>query len=107
MRFHLDENMSPSVADGLRRRGIDVTTTQEVGLLSAPDDEQLRYALQNGRVVVTHDRDFLIAAASGASHAGIAFIRDKSRSIGQVIEYLELMATCMTDAEMLNRVEFI
>jgi hypothetical protein len=27
IRFHLDENVSNVIADGLRRRGIDVTTT--------------------------------------------------------------------------------
>jgi antitoxin component of RelBE/YafQ-DinJ toxin-antitoxin module len=34
IRFHLDENISASVADGLKRRGIDVTTTVEVGLMA-------------------------------------------------------------------------
>jgi branched-chain amino acid transport system permease protein len=29
IRFHLDENVDPAVADGLRRRAVDVTTTQE------------------------------------------------------------------------------
>ena len=27
IRFHLDENVGNAIADGLRRRGIDVTTT--------------------------------------------------------------------------------
>ncbi|MEM9538947.1 MAG: hypothetical protein AAGA60_05480 [Cyanobacteria bacterium P01_E01_bin.42] len=35
IRFHLDENVDNSIADGLRRRGIDVTTTPEVELISA------------------------------------------------------------------------
>ncbi len=29
IRFHLDENVSNAIAEGLRRRGIDVTTTPE------------------------------------------------------------------------------
>lgn len=29
IRFHLDENCPRALADGLRRRGIDVTTTPE------------------------------------------------------------------------------
>jgi hypothetical protein len=33
IRFHLDENCHGGVAEGLRRRGIDVTSTPEVGLL--------------------------------------------------------------------------
>lgn len=35
IRFHLDENCSHAIAAGLRRRGIDVTTTPEAGLLNA------------------------------------------------------------------------
>ena len=33
IRFHLDENVSNAIADGLRQRGIDVTTTSEAGLI--------------------------------------------------------------------------
>lgn len=39
IRFHLDENVHRAIAEGLRRRGIDVTTTPEVGLLNATDDQ--------------------------------------------------------------------
>jgi Domain of unknown function (DUF5615) len=39
IRFHLDENVSNAVAEGLRRRGIDVTTTSEQGLISVSDEE--------------------------------------------------------------------
>ena len=34
IRFHLDENVSNAIADGLRRRDIDVTTTLEERLIS-------------------------------------------------------------------------
>lgn len=33
IQFHLDEHMDKAIAIGLRRRGIDVTTTPEAGLL--------------------------------------------------------------------------
>lgn len=35
IRFHLDEHIDPAVADGLRRRHIEVTTAAEAGLLGA------------------------------------------------------------------------
>lgn len=50
IRFHLDENCHRAIADGLRRRGIDVTTTPEVGLLNAGDDAQIAFAQSQGRV---------------------------------------------------------
>lgn len=36
IRFHLDEHVDPAIADGLRRHGIDVTTTLDAGLVRAP-----------------------------------------------------------------------
>jgi hypothetical protein len=38
IRFHLDENAHRAIADGLRRRGVDITTTPEAGLLNASDE---------------------------------------------------------------------
>jgi hypothetical protein len=35
IRFHLDEHVDHAVADGLRRRGIAVTTTADADLLGA------------------------------------------------------------------------
>jgi predicted nuclease of predicted toxin-antitoxin system len=59
IRFHLDENAHRAIAEGLRRRGVDVTTTPEAGLLNATDDEQLAFARPRDRVIFTQDRDFL------------------------------------------------
>jgi hypothetical protein len=44
IKFHLDENVSNAVAEGLRRRGIDVTTTPEQDLIGASDLEQIAFA---------------------------------------------------------------
>lgn len=41
IRFHLDENCPRALADGLRRRDIDVTTTPEAGLLEATRSKRL------------------------------------------------------------------
>ena len=62
MRFHLDEHLPHAIAEGLRRRGIDVTTTVEAGLRGASDDVHLAYALEQRRVIVTNDPDFLVLA---------------------------------------------
>jgi predicted nuclease of predicted toxin-antitoxin system len=72
LRFHLDENVDPAIAHGLRRRGIDVTTTLEVDLIRASDEKQLEYAIPEVRVIVTHDADFLRIAERGDDHPGIA-----------------------------------
>ena len=107
IRFHLDEPCDPAIAAGLRRRGIGVTTTAEAGLLSAADEQHAAYALAETRVIFTQDRDFLRLHAAGQGHAGIAYCRPGTRSIGQVIDLLVLIWDLYDPAEMTNRVEFI
>src|SRR5436305_2046623 len=91
IRFHLDEHVHPGVAAGLRRLGADVTTTADVALLGATDPTQAGYAATTGRVLFTQDDDFLSYAATGADHPGIAYCRQNSRSIGDIIRGLELI----------------
>jgi predicted nuclease of predicted toxin-antitoxin system len=71
IRFHLDEQIDPAIARGLRRHGIDVTTTVEAGLLSRSDLAQLEYARTSHRILVTHDTDFLRFASQSSDHPGI------------------------------------
>lgn len=73
IQFHLDEHVPSAVAVGLRAYGIDVTTTGDAGLSGAADPEHIAFALREGRVIFTHDDDFLRHAAAGEEHAGIAF----------------------------------
>jgi uncharacterized protein with PIN domain len=107
IRFHLDENVDPAVANGLRRRGVDVTTSREVGLLHASDEKQLAFVLAEGRTLVTHDEDFLSRVKAGATHAGVAYCHPESRSIGQMISALLLIRDCLTSEEMRGHVEFL
>ncbi|NCS00510.1 hypothetical protein D3800_21445 [Microcystis aeruginosa NIES-298] len=51
----LDERVSKAIAKGLRMRGIDVTMSSEKELMGVSDEEQLAYALLQGRVIFTFD----------------------------------------------------
>jgi predicted nuclease of predicted toxin-antitoxin system len=106
MRFHLDEHIPPAVADALRRRGIDVTTTLGAGLQGVADIVQLRFATSGKRVLLTADTDFLMIAAAGEVHAGIVLFRPVHRTIGQLIECLLLVHACLTEDNMTNHIEF-
>jgi predicted nuclease of predicted toxin-antitoxin system len=107
IRFHLDENCHRAVAEGLRRRGIDVTATPEAGLVKASDEEQIAYGVAQGRVIFTQDRDFLRLHAAGIPHVGIAFRGNNTRSIGEIIQGLVLIWELLEPDEMRNRVEFL
>ncbi|MCP4415011.1 MAG: hypothetical protein GY805_00210 [Chloroflexi bacterium] len=59
IRYQADEHISSAVIIGLQRRGIDMWSTPQAGLLGASDKAQLALATQHQRVVVTQDSDFL------------------------------------------------
>jgi predicted nuclease of predicted toxin-antitoxin system len=103
----LDEHVPSAVAQALRRRGIDVLTAGEAGLLSAADDEYLARSYSEGRVLVTHDGDFLRFHHEQQQHAGIAYCEQGARSIGQLVSGLVLIFELLEPSEMVGRVEFL
>ncbi|NEQ67678.1 MAG: hypothetical protein F6K21_19660 [Symploca sp. SIO2D2] len=105
--YHLDEHIKSVIARELRNRGIDVTTTVEVNLRTKSDDSQLAFASREGRVLVTHDNDFLKLAVTNTNHSGIAYCHPTKRSVGQIIEILVLMYEVCTPEDMIGRVEFL
>jgi predicted nuclease of predicted toxin-antitoxin system len=107
IRFHLDENASGAVAEGLRRLGIDVTTTPQVTLLGVTDEELLAHSLGEGRVLLTHDRDLLSLHAAGVPHAGIAYCRKDARTIGEIVQALTLIWEVYDPPEMADRIEYL
>lgn len=107
IRFHLDENCDLAIAEGLRRRGVDVTTTPEAGLLEASDQEQLEYSRRENRVIFTQDADFLRLHAAGVSHAGIVYCHQQSRSVGEMIRGLVMIWEVLDPEDMRSRVEYL
>ena len=56
IKFHLDENVSTAIAEGLRRRGVNLTTTPELSLIGVSDRVQLEFALLQKRVFYSRYR---------------------------------------------------
>jgi predicted nuclease of predicted toxin-antitoxin system len=107
IRFHLDENCPSAVAAGLRRRGIDVTSTPKAGLLVATDEAQTAHALTERRVIFTQDQDFLVVHAAGVRHPGIAYRKKDTRSIGEIIRSLILIWEVYDADDMAGRIEYL
>jgi len=107
IRYHLDEHMDSAVAVGLRRRGIDVTTTVEAVLMRASDPEQLAFALSQQRVLVTRDRRILAAVGQGGSHAGIVLARTGRGTVGPTVLSLTHLHRTVSAEEMMDRIEFL
>lgn len=107
LRFHCDEHIDPAVVSGLRRRGVDVTTAADAGLLGATDEQHLEFARAQQRKVVTKDTDFLRLSASGEVHAGIAYCKQGRRTIGRMMLSLVYIYETLTPDEVANRVIYI
>jgi predicted nuclease of predicted toxin-antitoxin system len=74
---------------------------------TATDAAQLAYARSTGRVLVTHDVDFLRLASASTDHAGIAYCRQNKRSLGEVVRMLVLLYELMTPDDMVGQVEYL
>ena len=107
IRFHLDENVPSAIAEGLRRRGINATTTPQAGLLSADDEAQLRFAYSQGRVLITSDADFLRLHDRGMLHAGVVYSPKGKHTVGELLHGLIMIAECLSPEEMRNHVEYL
>lgn len=105
--LYLDENISPKIAEQLKRRGIDTVTVRDLGLLGDTDENHLTRATEAGRVLVTADTDFLIMVSDGTEHAGIAFGVLDALSIGDWVNRLELLANVYSPEDMLNHIEYL
>lgn len=107
VRFYFDEMLSYEIAERLRHQGIDVLTTPEAGNIGLRDVDQLSFALDQRRVLVTRDEDYLIIHAKGVPHAGIAYYKQEVRSAKEIAEALILIHGVLSAEEMQNQVEYL
>ncbi len=90
MRFLIDENISPLVAEALRQQGYDVQHVREIGLKGRPDSEIMAYTRSERRCLVTLDEDFAdLRFYPLGTHAGIIRLKLKFAPSSTVI-------TCLT-----------
>lgn len=76
MKFYLDADLSPKIADLLRRRGFDAVSAFDLHKAQSSDQEQLDFSSREGRCLVTKNtRDFIAlseeAVRRQVPHAGI------------------------------------
>ena len=87
---YCDESIWVPVADGLRRRGWSVRTVGDEDRLGAPDRKHLHVARENDWLLLTFDDDFLsLVEREGLEHAGIVFVRQADRDIGDVVRAVD------------------
>ena len=107
LRFYLDENMDPKIANQLSKHGIDTVAAREANMLSVSDGEQLLFAIANGRVLCSKDSDFTKPEVLRVQHNGIVFFPDSDVSIGYVVNALTELYRNETAESMKNRLVYL
>ncbi len=80
MKFLVDQNRSPALAERLRDAGHDAVHTMELGLERAEDDELLLLAREEQRVVISGDTDFgALLALTNANSPSVILFRSRHR----------------------------
>jgi hypothetical protein len=79
LRFLLDEDVSPEVAVVARGLGLDAVSVHEIARTGLSDEEQLVFAANQRRVLVTPNRDDFIALtrlfyATMRTHHGVVVV---------------------------------
>jgi len=75
VKFLLDAQLPPALAQWLREAGHEARAAREVGLREAEDSAIWRHAQAQNLVIVTKDEDFARRAQTGATGPVIVWLR--------------------------------
>jgi len=110
VELYLDEDVDVLVAELLRSYGFSAITTREVDQLHYNDQEQLTYAINQKRAIVTHNRGHFEKLtqeyyASETTHYGI--IIAVRRPPHEIMRRLLKILDSVTADEMKNQIRYI
>lgn len=81
IRFLSDENIATSVVHALRNSGFNVKDIKEEGLYGTSDEEIIKLANKEDRIIITHDKDFgNVIRNEMVKHSGIILVRLKNQN---------------------------
>ena len=109
-KLHLNEHLSPRLAEQLRNHGFDVTCTQEQELLAEDDGKQLARAVAERRAIVTINFGDFVALheqymAEGREHWGI--ILSTEQTFSTLIHRLLRLLNSVTAEELKNQLRWL
>ena len=106
LTFLADENFNGDILRGILRENptFEIVRVQDVGLSGQTDPDVLRWAAEQGRIVLTHDLASMPhygeqRASEGESMPGIIAVR-RNLPYSAVIEDLLLIEHCLEPAEL-------
>jgi predicted nuclease of predicted toxin-antitoxin system len=108
VRLYLDRHIMARLAVDLRAQGFNVLRTEEAGKDRASDEEQLAFAAQEGRSILTFNiRDFAPLherwQSEGRHHAGIVVSQQLGgRQYGLLLQRMQRFLNHFTAEQMLD-----
>jgi hypothetical protein len=108
--LYLDEHIQFALTEALRARGVDVLTTMEAGNTGLSDVDQLIFAAENKKSLLSYNkRDFARIhyewMTLKRSHGGI--ILSDQLTIGVLLRRLMRLHFSLTSDDMKNRLEYL
>ncbi len=108
LSLYMDVHVPRAITRTLTAAGMDVITAQEDGCAQMSDPDLLDRAGSLGRVLFTRDDDLLAEATrrqrAQIPFAGVIFAHQMRVNIGQGVHDLQLIAECLSPAEMSGQV---
>ncbi|BBD54752.1 hypothetical protein PCC7805_01480 [Planktothrix agardhii] len=113
IRLYLDEDtIKAALIQALRSADLDVVTVADVNRLGYSDEDQLLWAIEQGRIIYSFNigdfchlhRDFMVQEIS---HAGIILVPQQKYSIGQQLQGLLKLVSQYSAEDMINQLLFL
>ncbi len=113
IRLYIDEDaMRGALVQALRSRGVDLTTVGEEGRRGYSDEEQLKFAASEARVIYSFNtKDFLPLhfkfLEEDRPHAGIILAQQENFKVGEQMRRILRMIDERSAEEMHNQYVFL
>ena len=111
LAYYCDEHVPWAVTHGVRAAGIDALRVQDDSLHGEGDEPLLQRATELGRVLFTHDDDFLVIAAewlrTGRTFTGIVYVHQDRLSYRERIAELIRLDREFSAEQMVNQVVYL
>lgn len=109
--FYFDEDVSLAIVRNLQQRGFDALSSHAAHMLRQNDEQQLWFAVEQRRTLVTHNRaDFEYLhnqwQEANRQHFGIVIAKRRAKDEMVVIKLLELLNE-LTAEEMRNQLRYV
>jgi len=110
IKLYLDEDVWTGLATALRQAGYDVVSVDDVGRKGLSDEDQMAFAIAEGRAILTHNiQDFAPLATTyfeqGIEHPGILVTRHFEK--GLLLRRMLALLDALTAEQLANTLRFV